>query len=31
MRKFKNEKAAGEDEFTREMIKSGSDRLVNWF
>ena len=28
--KFKNEKAAGGDEITGEMIKGGDDRVVDW-
>ena len=28
--KFKNGKAAGKDEITGEMIKSGSDWVVDW-
>ena len=30
MRKLKNGKAAGKDENTREMIKGGDDRVVDW-
>ena len=30
MRKLKNGKAAGKDEITREMIKGGDDRVVDW-
>ena len=28
--KLKNRKAAGKDEITREMIKDGGDKLVDW-
>ena len=28
--KLKNEKAAGGDEITGEMIKGGGDRVVDW-
>ena len=28
--KLKNGKAAGGDEITREMIKGGDDRVVDW-
>ena len=28
--KLKNRKAAGKDEVTREMIKGGGDRVVDW-
>ena len=28
--KLKNGKAAGKDEITREMIKGGGDRVVDW-
>ena len=28
--KLKNGKATGKDEITREMIKGGGDRVVNW-
>ena len=28
--KIKNGKAAGKDEITREMIKCGGNRVVNW-
>ena len=30
MGKLTNGKAAGKDEITGEMIKGGSDRVVNW-
>ena len=30
MGKLKNGKAAGKDEITGEMIKGGSDRVVDW-
>ena len=28
--KLRNEKAAGKDEITGEMIKGGDDRVVDW-
>ena len=30
VRKFKNGKAAGQDEITGEMIKGGGDRVLDW-
>ena len=30
MGKLKNEKAAGKDEITGQMIKGEGDRVVNW-
>ena len=30
MGKLKNGKASGKDEITREMIKGGDDRVVDW-
>ena len=30
VKKLKNGKAAGKDEVTREMVKGGGDKVVDW-